>query len=68
MSEVVLLLAIPPLHAGQKETIVEIQCSMVYTVLDNEQSRFRIGLHFLHFKGDGKKIIANILSKRAMPR
>jgi hypothetical protein len=38
MSEVVLLLAIPPLYAGQKETIVEIQCSMAYTVLDDEQS------------------------------
>ena len=68
MSEVVILLAIPPLHAGQKETIVEIQCNMVYTVLDSEQSRFRIGLRFLHFKGDGKRILSDILSKRALPK
>ena len=68
MSEVLVLIAIPPLHAGQKETIVEIQCSMVYTVLDSKQSRFRIGLHFLHFKGEGKRILSDILSKRALPK
>ena len=68
MSEVVILLAIPPLHAGQKETIVEVQCSMAYTVLDSEQSRFRIGLRFLHFKGEGKRILSDILSKRALPK
>lgn len=68
MSEVVLLLAIPPLHMGQKETIVEIQCRMAYTVLDSEQSRFRIGIRFLRFKGDGKRILSDVLSKRAIPK
>ena len=67
-SEVVILLAIPPLHAGQKETIIEIQCSMAYTVLDNEQSQFRIGISFVHFKGEGKRILLNTLSKRALPK
>lgn len=66
MSEVVMLLGIPPLHAGLKETIVEIQCRMVYTVLDSEQSRFRIGIRFLRFKGDGKHTLTNVLSKRAI--
>jgi hypothetical protein len=68
MSEVVLLLAIPPLHAGQKETIVEIQCRMAYTVLDSEQSQFRIGIRFLHFKGEGKRILSDVLSKRVIPK
>lgn len=68
MSEVVMLLAIPPVHPGHKETIVEIQCRMAYTVLDSEQSRFRIGIRFLSFKGDGKKLLSDILSRRAIPK
>lgn len=68
MSEVVILLAIPALHMGQKETIVEIQCRMAYTVLDSEQSQFRIGMRFLHFKGEGKRILSDILSKRVIPK
>jgi len=67
-AEVVILLAIPPLHVGQRETILEIQSTMAYTVLDSEESRFRIGLHFLHFKGEGKRILHDILSKRTLPR
>lgn len=68
MTEVVMLLAIPPLHQGLKETIVEIQCRMSYTVLDSEESRFRIGIRFLHFKGEGKRILSDILSKRVIPK
>ena len=68
MTEVVMLLAIPPLHAGQKEIIVEIQCRMAYTVLDSEQSQFRIGIRFLSFKGEGKRILSDILSKRQIPK
>jgi len=68
MSEVVMLLAIPPLHPGLKETIVEIQCRMAYTILDSEQSRFRIGIRFLRFKGEGKRILSDILSKRVIPK
>lgn len=68
MKEVVVLLGVPPLHAGQKETIIEIQSSMVYTVFDSGQSQFRIGIRFSHFKGDGKKILEGILSKRLIPK
>jgi c-di-GMP-binding flagellar brake protein YcgR len=68
IAEVVLLLAIPPLHPGQKETIIEIECRMIYTILDNEQSQFRIGVRFLSFKGDGKRILSDILSKRMIPK
>ncbi len=65
--DVVMLLAVPPLNTGQKETIIEIHCHMVYTVLDSGQGQFRVGLHFLSFKGDGKNILTKILSKRAIP-
>ena len=68
MSEVVLLLAIPAFHMGQKETIVEIECRMAYTVLDSEESQFRIGIRFLHFKREGKRILSDTLSKRVIPK
>jgi hypothetical protein len=68
LSEVVMLLAVPPRQIGDRETIIEIQCSMVYTVLDGEQSRFRIGLHFVRFKGDGKKILTDLLFQRNVPK
>jgi hypothetical protein len=65
--DVVMLLAVPPLNIGQKETIIEIHCHMVYTVLDSQHSQFRIGLQFLSFKGDGKNILEKILDKRGIP-
>lgn len=68
MSDVVLLLAIPAMNTGQKETIVEIQCRMVYTVLDSEHGRFRIGIRFKSFKDDGKRVLTDVLSKRAIPK
>jgi c-di-GMP-binding flagellar brake protein YcgR len=68
MSEVVMLLAIPPGHPGMKETIVEIQCRMAYTVLDSEESRFRIGIRFVSFKGEGKRTLSDILSRRVIPK
>ena len=67
VEEVVMLLAVPPLNVGQKETIIEIQCRMAYTILDSEQSMFRIGLQFQGFKGDGKDMLAKILGNRVVP-
>ncbi|MBI5919299.1 MAG: PilZ domain-containing protein [Nitrosomonadales bacterium] len=62
---ITLLLAMQPLHPGQSETTVEIQCRMIYTVLSSHHHRFRIGLHFLHFKDDGKAKLQQALSKRS---
>ncbi len=66
-SEVVILLAIPPMHHGQKETIIEIECITTYTLLDSEHSQFRLAMNFIQFKGDGKRILSDILSKRHIP-
>lgn len=63
-SEVVILLAIPPIHQGLKESIVEIQCSGTYTVLDSAHGQFRVGMKFDQYKGEGKKILADVLSKK----
>ena len=67
-TNVVILLAIPPMHQGQRETIVEIECSITHTVLDSEHQQFRMGLRFIHFKGNGKAILTDVLSKRHIPK
>jgi hypothetical protein len=67
-SEVVVLLAIPPMHQGLKETIVEIQSVLTHYVLDSVHSQFRLGMRFLHFKGDGHKILSDVLAKRHIPK
>ena len=59
------LLAMPPLTAESREKIVEIRCRMVYTVLASSHHQFRIGLHFLHFKGEGRNLLLENLSQRS---
>jgi ATP-binding cassette subfamily F protein uup len=61
---VTMLLAVPPLNAGQRETIIEIKCRMTETILDSEHSLFRIGLYFESFKGNGMNILNSILNSR----
>jgi hypothetical protein len=67
-SEIVLLLAIPPMHHGEKECIVEIRCNEIYTVLDSEHGQFRVSMKIDHIKGEGKRILSDILSKRHIPK
>lgn len=58
------LLAIPSYSSNQSDRIIEISCRMIYTVLSSSHHQFRTGLHFLHFKDDGKKILETNLAKR----
>ena len=67
-SEVTVLIAIPPMQLGMKETIVEAQCMLTHTVLDSVHSQFRLGMKFLHFKGEGKIILSDVLSARPIPK
>ena len=66
-SSVIILLEIPPTNQGQKKIIIENQCSVLYSVLDSVHSQFRLAMKFDHFKGDGEKILADVLSKRPIP-
>jgi hypothetical protein len=67
-SEVVILLSIPVMYPGQKKTIIEIDCSAKYTLLDSDHNQFRLEMEFIHFKGDGKRILSDILLKRYIPK
>lgn len=66
--QIVILLAVPPMHQGQKEIILEIESTLLHTVLDSVHGMFRLGMKFVHFKGDGKRILSDILSKRHIPQ
>jgi hypothetical protein len=62
---VTVLLAMPPLTPDQGEKIIEVSSRMVYTILAANHHQFRIGLHFLHFKADGQKLLADNLANRS---
>lgn len=63
---VTVLVAIPPLHTGQRKTIIEARARMRYTVHSSSHGRFRIGFHFESFKGDGRALLMSSLTERAL--
>lgn len=62
---VILLLALPPLNVGQKEQILEIRCQIVYCRLSRQS--FRVGLKFLGFKAEEKKLLETRINNRNGP-
>ena len=58
------LLVIPSLSTNRGDKIIEIHSRMIYTVLAANHHQFRIGLHFLRFKADGRSLLNQNLSKR----
>lgn len=54
---VLLLLSIPPLHAGQEEAIAKIHCRTLCTYLCPERGGFRTSLRFVQFEGIGKEVL-----------
>lgn len=63
---ITLLLAIPPLHNGSRQKIVEIRARMIYTVHSSAHDRFRIGMRFIQYKGEGRKTLQTNLESRAI--
>lgn len=63
---VTVLLAVPPLYAGLHKKIIEIYAHMIYTVHSSDHGRFRIGLKFDRFKGDGREWLEMNLRERVM--
>lgn len=62
--QITVLLAVPPLHPGKKEKILEVHGAMAYTVLCSSGKGFRIGITFEHFKRNGAKYLREYLEKR----
>ncbi|MFA6311561.1 MAG: hypothetical protein WCV99_07780 [Sterolibacterium sp.] len=59
---VTILLAPPPLHKGGSKKVIEIHARQIYSVYSGALSSFRLGFDFVSFKGDGKKILKDMLS------
>jgi len=66
--QVTLLLALPPRHHGQPKKVIEIRSAMVYTVHSAGHDMFRIGLSFLHFRDDGRKLLETALGERIIAK
>lgn len=62
--EVTLLLALPPVHPGIPQKIIEVTAKMLYTVLSAEHDNFKIGLVFRKFKRNGRQLLHAALSER----
>lgn len=60
-SKVMVLLAPPPLHKGDRQKIIEIRASQVYAVYSGETSCFRLGFEFEYFKRDGLQVLKDRL-------
>lgn len=57
-------LSIPPHTPKQSEKVIEALCQMLYTVLVPNCGQFRMGMHFLGFKGNGLDLLKAHLSGR----
>ena len=62
--EVTVLLALPPVHPGIPQKIIEATAKMVYTVLSAEYDAFRIGLVFRKFKHNGRQLLDAAIAER----
>ena len=58
----VLLLAPPPLYAGQRQKIIEIHARQAFVVYSGATSCFRLGFSFTGFKDDGLQVLNEMLS------
>jgi c-di-GMP-binding flagellar brake protein YcgR len=63
--KVTVYLVMPTLDGDLGEKVIEIESRMVYTVLASNQHQFRIGLHFLKFKGNGHRLLSENLARRS---
>ncbi len=61
----VTVLLFPPLTYGEdKQKTIEIRANLVYTIYSGSDSCFRIGLHYISFKGDGMKVLKDRLDRQ----
>jgi len=63
---VTVLLSLPSDHAGERRPVIEVKAAMVYTVLAAGAQKFRCGIHFLDFKGNGLAALDKVINERAV--
>ena len=50
-------------HLNKKNTIIGVKCRMLYNILSSNYSKYRVGVEFIEFAGNGKNILKEALSK-----
>ena len=50
------------LHLNKKNPVIGIKCRMLYNILSSNYSKYRIGVEFIEFDGNGKKILKETLN------
>jgi len=60
-SEVIVLLALPPIHSWASQRTITVTALMTYAIHSSKLGAFKIGMTFLEFKGDGKALLQEAL-------
>jgi hypothetical protein len=60
-TSVIILLAPPPLHLGERQKIIEIKAHQQYVVYSGASRCWRLGFAFLEFKNDGFNVLRDRL-------
>ena len=60
------LISLPVERPGGRRKVIEAQARMVYTVLSAGHQKFRCGIQFLKFKGQGRKMLMRAFAMRGI--
>jgi hypothetical protein len=58
------LIAVPPHSPQHHPHVLEVRSKLAYTVLEKGGRHFRIGITFLEFMGDGRRVLEKRLAER----
>jgi hypothetical protein len=61
---IIVLISMPSPDDPSKNKMLEIKSRMAYTYLCSNRQRFRTGIQFTEFKGDGKELLKALLDKK----
>ena len=58
---VAMTMEVHSLHLNKKNPVIGMKCRMLYNILSSNYSTYRIGVEFIEFDGDGKKLLKEAL-------
>ena len=61
--DVAMTIEVNSLHLNKKNSVIGVKCRMLYNILSSNYSKYRIGVEFIEFAGNGKNILKEALSK-----
>lgn len=61
--EVTVLVALPPEHSWASQKIITAKAMMTYAIHSSKLGAFKVGMSFLEFKEDGKRLLQSALGR-----